>query len=72
LTSILDETCDSDTNLTSSIAYSTKFIPVDAINLTSWFDQIDVRTIMVPIENNRDFIENIKSSISLYILELKS
>jgi len=51
---------------------STKFKPIDVINLTSWFHQINVGTTMVPIENSFGFVANIKSSSLLDIPQWKS
>jgi hypothetical protein len=72
LTSILNEIGGSDTSLTCLLTYSTKFKHVNVINLISWFDQIDVGIIMVPIENKLGYVANIKSSSSLDIPKWKS
>jgi hypothetical protein len=50
--------------VSTSNTYSTRFKPIDGIKLTSYFNQIGVRTTLVPIENNHDFVANIMSSSS--------
>jgi hypothetical protein len=52
--------------------YSTKFKLLDGVELTNCFNLINVRIVMVPIENNYGFIVNIRSSSSSYIPEWKS
>jgi len=69
---ISNETSGSNTSSTSLITCSTKFKPTNVINLIGWFNEIDVKTTMVPIENNHGSMANIKSSSSLDILEWKS
>ncbi len=72
LTGITNKTSDSNTCLTSSITYSTKFKPAYVINLISWPNQIYAKIIIIPIENSFSFVANIKSSFSSNILEWKS
>ncbi len=67
LTSLSNEIDDFDISLTTSSTCSIKFKLAYAINLTSWFDQTNVGTTMVPIENNHGSMANIKSSSSLNI-----
>ncbi len=57
-----DETSSTNTGSTSTYTCFTVFKHANVINLTCWFDQIDVGTTMVPIENNPSFVANIKSS----------
>ncbi len=64
--------CGSNTSSIGLLTCLTKFKPVDVINLTSWFDQINVGTAMVIIENSHGSIANIKSSSSSYIPKWKS
>ncbi len=61
LTCILEETSGSNTSSTCLLTCLIKFKLGDVISLTSWFDQIDVGTTMVFIENNLCFVANIKS-----------
>jgi hypothetical protein len=49
-------------NETSVLTYPTRFKLVDVINLTGWYDQINVGTTIVPIKNNPSYVVNIKSS----------
>jgi hypothetical protein len=51
--------------------HSTKFKPIDVINLTNISNQTSVRTSMVPIENNPGSVTNIKSSYLSNIPEWK-
>ncbi len=46
----INETSGLDTCSTGLITWSIKFKPVIVINLKDWFDQIEVRITMVPIE----------------------
>jgi hypothetical protein len=61
-TCILDKTCNSDIGSIRTITCSTIFKPTNVINLTSWYDQTNVGTIMVPIENSPCYVANIKPS----------
>jgi hypothetical protein len=72
LRSISNETSGSNTSSTCLLTYLTKFKPINEIDLTCWFDQIDVRTIMVPIKNNPHLMVNTKSSSLTNIPKWKS
>jgi hypothetical protein len=69
---ISNKTSNIDTCSTSTYTCSTRFKPVDVINLTSWYNQTDVGTTIVPIEKNHGSMANIKSSFSSNIPKWKS
>jgi hypothetical protein len=64
LTSILNETSGLDIGSIGLITCSTKFKHVEVINIICWFDQTNVGTTMVPIENSLSIVVNIKVSPS--------
>jgi hypothetical protein len=72
LTNTSDETCGSNIGSIGLLTYPTRFKPNNVINLIGWFDQTNVGTTIVPIENSLNFVANIKSSFLLDILEWKS
>jgi hypothetical protein len=72
LTCTSGEIGGSDIGSTNLLTYPTMFKLVDVIKLIGWFDQTDVGTTIVPIENNLGSMANIKSFSSWDISKWKS